>query len=47
MGLVYNFLVDSKMNSGFEGLSDGEMHHHLHIANIDFGINQSNSIDVC
>ena len=44
---MYNCLIDWKRNIGFEGLSDGEMHHHLHITNIHYGITQSKSIDVC
>ena len=46
-GFVYNCLIDWKRSIGFEGLSDGEMHHHLHITNIHYVITQSKSIDVC
>ena len=44
---MYNCLIDWKRNIGFEGLSDGEMHHHLHITNIHHGITRSKSKDVC
>ena len=46
-GLVYNSLVDWRRRRGFEGLSDEEVHHHLHITNIHHGITASKSRDVC
>ena len=46
-GLVYNSLVDWRRRTGFEGLSDEEVHHHLHITNIHHGITASKSKDVC
>ena len=46
-GLVYNCLIDWKRNIGFEGLTDKEVHQHLHITNIHHGITQSKSVDVC
>ena len=46
-GLVYNSLVDWRRRRGFEGLSDEEVHHHLHITNIHHGITASKSKDVC
>ena len=33
-GLVYNALIDHKRNTGFDGLTDDEMHYHLHVASI-------------
>ena len=45
-GLVYNSLVDWRRRTGFEGLSDEEVHHHLHITNIHHGITASKSKDV-
>ena len=45
--LVYNSLVDPRRNTGFDCLTDEEMHHHLHITNIHHGITQWKSKDVC
>mgnify|MGYP007004894143 FL=1 len=46
-GLVYNALIDSKRMTDFSGLSEEEMHYHLHITSIHHGLLQSKSRDVC
>ena len=45
--LVYISLVDSRRKTGFDCITDEEMHHHLHITNIHHGITQQKSKDVC
>ena len=46
-GLVYNALIDSKRMTDFSGLSEEEMHYHLHITSINHGLLQTKSRDVC
>ena len=40
-------LIDRKRTTYVDGLSDKEMYHHLHIANVYHGIHHYKSIDVC
>ena len=45
-GLVYNSLANKKSDN-FSGLNDDEMHYHMHIADVHYGMPQSKSKGVC
>ena len=44
--MVYNALIDPKMENDFSSLSDKEMFFHLHIAKIHHGVSAAKSQDI-
>ena len=45
-GLVFNSVIDSKINCDFSSLTVNEMFFHLHIASIHYGLPTTKSVDV-
>ncbi len=45
-GLVFNSVIDSKINNDFSSLTVNEMFFHLHIAAIHYGLPSTKSIDI-
>jgi len=45
-GLVFNSVIDSKINNDFSSLTVNEMFFHLHIAALHYGLPSTKSIDI-
>ena len=47
MGLVYNSIVDKRRDVNFSAMLKDEMHYHMHIADVHYGMSKTKSKGVC